>query len=778
MTSILLIAALTGCSGEPDWDKSHGEIAEGIMAPLGEPIPSATPEQLATFERGRAVGIHRFTPTEGLGPAFNTSSCLSCHEKPTFGGSAGLYRSFFLTGRTTDDGAFFPGESAGESGGVIRLVDLQEDRTARPDIPDTTTIISQRNPIPFFGVGLIAELPEEEILRWADPDDEDGDGISGRPNYDRGYVGRFGRKAQTVSIEGFIRGPLFNHLGITSNPLTDAQRAALPVDSSGGEDPNARLLRGLFELGQAAAPDGPLTDDDGVPDPELSRSDLFDLVSFSMLLAAPQVEEPTPDSEVGRLAFNEARCTDCHIPRLVGPRGPLHLYSDLLLHDMGDAMADGLVAQDATGREYRTQPLWGLAPVGPFLHDGRAHTIHDAILMHGGEGQASADLYASFDAGKQAQLRTFLLTLGGAEQTSVGLVPPDEPCPPEGTYGGPLRPLDSAEEAAFLRARDAFDFEFGYGEGIGGPRFNGDSCRACHFEPTIGGAGPIGLNVMRHGLVTEDGEFVAPEVGTILHRLRRVDMGQQEAQPGTAVYEMRQTPHLYGLGLIDAIPESNILANIDAGDADGDGISGRAGYTDDGRLGRFGWKASIPSVREFVRDAVTNELGMTLPPDEGQTFGRLHDNDDIPDPEVDFTYIRDLEHFLLELAPPPRQTPEDPASAARGEEVFVEVGCASCHVPSLEGASGPVPLYSDLLLHEILPEGALGIEEASANMREFRTAPLWGISQTAPYMHHGKAETLTDAVGMHAGEADAVRQAFDGLSADDRNALLGFLGTL
>ena len=97
----------------------------------------------------------------------------------------------------------------------------------RGTVEEPANTFALRNPIPFFGIGLLAELPEESILRYADPDDANGDGISGRPNYDRGFVGRFGSKAQTVSIEGFVRGPIFNHLGLTSNPLSDEKRAVL-----------------------------------------------------------------------------------------------------------------------------------------------------------------------------------------------------------------------------------------------------------------------------------------------------------------------------------------------------------------------------------------------------------------------------------------------------------------------------------------------------------------------------------------------------------------------
>src|SRR5262249_3389231 len=151
---------------------------------------------------------HHFTLAEGLGPAFNVTACGSCHERPASGGKAALYRNFFFAGRLKDDGTFAASESQGNAGGVIRMFNYDPALPARPAVPAATTIFAQRNAIPMFGVGLLAEIPDEEILSRADPDDADGDGISGRPNHDRGFVGRFGRKGQTVSIEGFIRGPI------------------------------------------------------------------------------------------------------------------------------------------------------------------------------------------------------------------------------------------------------------------------------------------------------------------------------------------------------------------------------------------------------------------------------------------------------------------------------------------------------------------------------------------------------------------------------------------
>ncbi|MEZ4271134.1 MAG: di-heme oxidoredictase family protein [Myxococcota bacterium] len=255
VTAVVLAAVLGACPGN---DTSEPRIADGIFSALGDVYPAATDEQKLTFERGRAVAMHRFTRGEGLGPQFNVTFCAACHEKPSLGGSSARYRNFLLVGQVLPDGTFNPTGVAG----------VQDQYTfaggSYVPLDSTTNLIAIRNPIPMFGSGFIAEIPDAEILALSDPDDSDGDGISGRPNYDRGFVGRFGRKSQTVSIEGFIRGPLFNHLGITSNPLSDALRAALPVASPAFEIGSALVSPGTLQQAQAAAPDEPNVDDDGV----------------------------------------------------------------------------------------------------------------------------------------------------------------------------------------------------------------------------------------------------------------------------------------------------------------------------------------------------------------------------------------------------------------------------------------------------------------------------------------------------------------------------------
>ncbi len=732
-------------------------MAEGIYGPLGSVRPSASDEQKATFERGKEVALRRFTPAAGLGPLVNVSFCAACHEKPDFGGSAGHYRDFYLVATRLPDESLVPGPH----GGVLTAYGLAG--KPRPDVDPAINVITHRNPIPFFGVGIIAELPEASILANADEDDADGDGISGRPNYDRGFVGRFGRKAQTVSIEGFIRGPLNNHLGVTSNPLSDEDKARLPVPSA------AMMPRAGFR--QAAAPDEPLTDDDAAPDPEMTSAELFDLVSWAMLLAAPEPSERSPAAERGAETFASIGCARCHVPALEGPRGMVPLYSDLLLHDMGDELADGFEQGLALGNEFRTQPLWGVAAVAPYLHDGRADDLDAAIRFHGGEAAEVRDAYGALAEEERQDVIAFLESLGGAEQRTAGLLPPDAPVPAAGEPGAPFGLASDADVAKWVAGRGIFDRDMGIEVGLG-PYFNGDSCRACHFDPVIGGAGPLDLNVMRHG-TNAGGVFEAPAYGTILAKLSVPSLPRREASATHDVFEPRQTPTVLGLGLIDGIDSDDILALADPLDLDGDGIRGVARELGDGRLGRLGWKAGVPSVAEFARDALSNELGLTVPAVAGKTFGFLGDDDDVADPEIDLASL-DALTFYLERLDAPRPTREVPG----GIEVFESIGCDACHVPELPGADGPVPLFSDLLLHDVAPGGYFGVPDGTADERSFRTAPLWGLGATAPYMHDGAAATIADAILAHDGEAAASRDGYEGLVEADRALLLDFLAGL
>lgn len=762
---VSLLLGSTFLPGCPDpTDPPLPPVAEGIFAPMGEIRPSASEEERATFARGEEVARRRFTPEMGLGPSFNVTFCGACHEKPVFGGSAGRYRDFLLVEQIVSDGS----RVALGVNGVLPQYNLE---TGRRPTEEAANHFGRRNPIPFFGVGLLAEIPEEAILANADADDADGDGISGRPNVDRGFVGRFGRKAQTVSIEGFIRGPLGNHLGLTSNPLSDELRDRLPVASPRFEM-DVRAFRepiGSREDYQASAPDEPIEDGDDVPDPELADQDLFDLVSWTMLLAPPTPDAPTPLTEEGHALFEAANCTGCHVEGLPGPRGTIPAYSDLLLHDMGDELADDFAFGEATGSEFRTQPLWGLTATGPYLHDGRADTIEEAIRAHGGEATRSRDAYLAFTDTERNALHEFLMSLGGREQRTDGLIPPNTPIPSEGP-GAPLAPLSEEESALFLEGRGLFDRDMYLSEGLG-PIFNGDSCRACHFDPVVGGSGPGGVDVIRHGRYDGD-DFTAPEGGTIAHRHGNVT-GRPRFAGDTNIVERRQTPTVLGLGALASIPDAMILAQADPDDMDADGIRGIAHVLPDGRLGRFGWKADIPSVLEFVRDALSAEVGLTLPDQEGATFGASEDTDDVPDPEIDVTAIDALAFFIANLAPD-RGESSDASLEATGADVFEALACSGCHL----NYTDDVPAYTDLLLHDVQSEDFRGVPAANAGERHFRTPPLWGIVNTAPFMHNAAASTLEEAIAVHAGEASASMAAYGALGAEEREALLAFLRSI
>lgn len=759
------VASIGGCDSE-----ARTPMAEGVFGPLGTPIPSASPEELAIFERGRGVALRRFTPADGLGPEYNLTFCAGCHEKPVFGGSASHYRDFLLVGDELVEDVVVP---RGKNG-VQRQFSLDAGRSPSDALTDVS---ATRNPIPFFGVGLLAELSGSEILSRADPDDEDGDGVSGRANFDGTEVGRFGRKAQTSRIEIFVRGPLFNHMGITSDPLSSTERENLPgVDPVDAATPSSEVQDvGALVAAQSIIVDESTIDLDGAPDPEISSDDLFDLVSFAMLLAAPEPDAPTEQTKRGEQTFEDIGCAKCHTASLAGPRGRIPLYSDLLLHDMGAELADDIPMGEATGAEFRTQPLWGIAAVAPYLHDGRAATLDEAIRWHGGEAQPMRDAYVGLEDDPRGDLIAFLESLGGRAQRTDGLLPAGAPPPTPGEVGAPLPGLDEGALASFERGRALFDRDFSYSEGVG-PTFNGDACRSCHFDPVIGGAGPSGVDAIRQGVFTGD-IFAVPVDGTGLPR-HGIAAVRPEADPEANFFETRQTPTTLGLGLLERVRRETIEALADPDDLNTDGIAGRAHLLDDGRLGRFGWKANVPSIREFVRDALTNELGMTVPADPGLTFGRMDDGDEVIDPELDAETIDDIAAFIASLAPPPR-TRTDVELEDTGELLFEAAGCGSCHVPLLETTDGvEVRAYTDLLLHDVAAPDALGIEEGAAGVRDFRTPPLWGLHSTTPYMHDGRASTIEEAIAAHEGEAGESRVAIEALDRDQRAALLAFLRSL
>jgi len=357
--------------------------------------------------------------------------------------------------------------------------------------------------------------------------------------------------------------------------------------------------------------------------------------------------------------------------------------------------------------------------------------------------------------------------------------------------GDPLDHLPAADRARFEAGLEVFEREFTPETGLG-PLFNGTSCVFCHGDPVSGGSSLIdevhATRVLDNGfcdpLADQGGPVYQQQVTPALHDILGID---REGVPSGADRALRTAPDVLGFGLLDAVDTATLEAMADPDDADGDGISGRTGRFFDGRVGRFGRKALVPTLAEFNEGAFQIEQGVTTPnvPDEGTIAGQpLPDGvDPLGEPEISAEDVADADAFVRFLAPP---APEDfPGSARRGRQLFAGIGCADCHVPSLrtaDDASAPlagreVRAYSDLLLHDMgddLADICLGGASAS----EFRTEPLMGIRFLSRFLHDGRAGTIEEAIRLHGGEAAPSRRRFEELSGHDRRALLAFVGAL
>jgi CxxC motif-containing protein (DUF1111 family) len=368
----------------------------------------------------------------------------------------------------------------------------------------------------------------------------------------------------------------------------------------------------------------------------------------------------------------------------------------------------------------------------------------------------------------------------------------------ETVNAGPLPGLLPSEFTEFRMGLDDFLEVETAEEGLG-PAFNGTSCAACHNVPVIGGGGVI-LEV-RAGYRDQTGVVTGlnPLGDTLIHMLSTPTHGCQPQIPSDVDVIARRAPiPLFGAGLVEAIPDEAIIALEDPSDRNADGISGKAARiidveTGDRRIGRFGWKAQHATLITFGADAYRNEMGITndIFPLEfafGVPQDRMRLCDPFPDPEDrrdPFTRRRGIDNFasfMRFLAPLPRSHSD--ADTQAGERLFTSAGCALCHTPSLRtGPSSnpvfnqkPVPLFSDLLLHDIGTGD--GIRQSAGEPNEIRTPALWGLRVRRPLLHDGSAVTIAEAIERHGGEAEQVRRNYAGLSADARRQLLAFLRSL
>lgn len=362
------------------------------------------------------------------------------------------------------------------------------------------------------------------------------------------------------------------------------------------------------------------------------------------------------------------------------------------------------------------------------------------------------------------------------------------------TPGQPLAGLSVSEMTRFRAGEGLFNTVYRDTEGLG-PAFNENQCSACHTDPASGGVG--GERITRASRFDSAGGCDAMlDLGgdNIRRKLTAAlvarGMVPEQLPPGTTV-GLFTAPALFGLGLVEAIPDSVLLMRHDPDDTNGDGISGRVGRTADGRLARFGRKADVATVTDFVVSALRGEMGLTTSASLGD---RMHGQaaeaglDTTPDPEVNDQALARLADYVRFLAPMARGAAPRPwteRDVQDGERLFASAGCTGCHVPQLATGTHTtaalhhrtLALYSDLLLHDMGPALA-DVCSVAASPAEVRTEPLIGLRYRELLLHDGRATSVEDAIRFHGGEATTAAAAFAKLSLRERTQLLAFLGTL
>lgn len=387
---------------------------------------------------------------------------------------------------------------------------------------------------------------------------------------------------------------------------------------------------------------------------------------------------------------------------------------------------------------------------------------------------------------------------------SFFLVSCSPPPPPPGAdvlsaaeLGGPLPGLNAEELARFEAGKAAFSRIFLPEDGLG-PVYNENTCNACHSTPVTGGAG--GEEYDLHAtfqaddgrcdlLDTHGGSNVRTQVTPAA---LAAGVGPERTPAEANQRGLFTAPALWGRGLVEAVADGTLLAMEDPEDVDGDGISGKVGRDASGRIGRFRRKADVADLADIASGGVLVELGLTTPqhPEEAVfSVDRIPEGaDPVPDPEIDQATIDAIADFIRFLAIPERNMPPgaaEQAQVAEGERLFHEVGCAACHIPTLPTGPNPVealsnkvvPLYSDLLLHDLGSDGA-NLCSPVASPSEFRTEILLGVTMRPRFMHDGTAPTAWEAIAMHGGEGVISRDAFNALSELQRHAVVAFVLSL
>ena len=390
----LSAATLVGLSV---WLVNGRSAAQQPVQP-GDPLPGLTASEFEEFRMGLEDFLEVEEAEEGLGPAFNGTSCAACHSIPALGGIAPV--TTVRAGIRQEDGSFRDIDPA--RGSLFQLFSIPT-HGCQSVIPPEANVIARRVPIPLFGAGLVEAIPDQTLLALEDPLDLDRDGVSGRAAIvidlatgDRN-VGRFGWKAQIATLLVFSGEAYRNEMGIT-NDLFPAELT--------------------FELSEAQLKAcDPIPDPEDFTEPGTGRRGIDNFESFMKFLAPISRGPITDQVAVGQQVFAAIGCTSCHMSALQTGRSsnPLfdrrlvRLFSDLLLHDVGTG--DGIQQGAATPDEVRTPALWGLRFRRPLLHDGSAATTVEAVERHSREAQLAKEGFDGLTPVDHQALMAFLNSL-------------------------------------------------------------------------------------------------------------------------------------------------------------------------------------------------------------------------------------------------------------------------------------------------------------------------------------------------------------------------------
>jgi len=385
-----ILLAIASCTQLEPTLPENNQILDG-------PIDGLSQGEYKQFLRGDiAFNNQIFTSESGLGPLFVATSCGSCHLGD---GKGHPFTTLTRFGQTDETGNQF----LNQGGPQLQHRALPGYMPEQVPAGATTT---QLTPPANTGLGLLDAIPDADILALADPTDANSDGISGVPNWitlkdyveertgsitqNGKYIGRFGKKGSTYNLLQQTAQAYNQDIGVTSSYES--------IDTYSGN----------------------------LSDPEISNQSLADVVFYLKTLKAPIPRKETSEIQGGKLLFVNIGCASCHRPEMKSGLSSIaalsgktfYPYTDLLLHDMGSGLDDGYTEGSAKTYEWRTPPLWGLglsknSQGGKYylLHDGRAGSISQAILMHGGEATASKTNYLSLTDAEKKNLIQFLESL-------------------------------------------------------------------------------------------------------------------------------------------------------------------------------------------------------------------------------------------------------------------------------------------------------------------------------------------------------------------------------